>query len=109
MAARLANAPQHAVVQALVVQAVELAVQIARTLAAQREASAAQHRASASTERALRALTSPTVPAGWRFTRSGAEVFQTTRQARAAGANIDADQSQPPISDPGIETPTAER
>lgn len=82
MAARLADAPQHAAVQALLVQAVELATQIARTLAAQREASAAQQRAAVATERALSVLTTPARPAGWQFARSGMQVIEEARHAR---------------------------
>jgi hypothetical protein len=105
MAARLADAPQHAAVQALLVQAVELAAQIARTLAAQREASAAQQRAAAATERALSVLTSPARPAGWQFTRSGAEVLEAARQARAAGAELDVDQPRSATPEQGVEPP----
>ena len=109
MAARLADAPQHAVVQALLVQAVELAAQIARTVAAQREASAAQQRAAAATERALSVLTSPTRPAGWQFTRSGSEVIEAARQARAAGAELDVGQAIPQLPEQGAEPPEVGR
>lgn len=92
MAARLADAPQHAAVQALLVQAVELAAQIARLLAAQRESSAAQIRAAHATEHALSVVTSAVRPAGWQFTRAGSEVIESARQDRAASADNEAEQ-----------------
>ena len=109
MAAQLTDAPQHAVVQALLVQAVELAAQIARTIAAQQEATAAQRRAVEATERALSVLSSPPRPAGWQFTRTGAEVIEAARQARAGSVALEADQPQPPQPEHGVEPPEPSR
>lgn len=86
MAARLADAPHHAQVQALLVQAVQLAAQIARTIAAQQEATAAQQRAAAATARAAELATGRNRTAGWQFTKTGAEVIDAARTAAAAGA-----------------------
>ena len=102
MAARTTNGPQHAAVRALLVQAVELAAQIARTIAAQQEATAAQRRAAEATERALDVAANPQRPAGWQFTRSGAEVIEAARQAQAGGAALEVDQPQPLAPDRGV-------
>jgi hypothetical protein len=103
MAARMADAPQHIVVQALLVQAVELAAQITRTIAAQQEATAAQRRAAEATERALSVITSPVRPAGWQFTSSGTEVIEAARQARVADAATEAEQMRPAAPETGVE------
>lgn len=55
-----------------------LAAQIARTIAAKREGTAAQRRAVEATERALDVVADPPRPAGWQFTRSGAEVSEAS-------------------------------
>jgi hypothetical protein len=91
MAARIADAPNHARVQALLVQAIELAAQISRTVAAQQDATAAQRRAAAAIAQAQQTATSSTRPAGWQFSKRGAEVIEAARGARAAGAESDAD------------------
>lgn len=99
MAARLAEAPQHIAVQALLVQAV--AAQIARTVAARRQATAAQHRASEATEHALRALTSPQRRApGSRFTRSTTQLIQA---ARAAVGEHEVDQARSSTPQAGVD------
>jgi hypothetical protein len=86
MAARIADAPNHARVQALLVQAIELAAQISRTVALQQDATAAQRRAAAATAQALQTATTPARPSGWQFSKSGAEVIEVARDARAARA-----------------------
>lgn len=88
MAAKLADAPDHVRVQALVVQAIELAAQIARTIAAQQDATAAQRRAAEATRRAVSTANAPAqAGGGWQFTKSGAEVLDSARTARAAGVD----------------------
>ncbi|MDX6230811.1 MAG: hypothetical protein QOI76_4201 [Frankiales bacterium] len=62
MAGRLVEAPSAARVQALLVQAVQLVVQIVRMRAAQQEAGEAQR------------------PVGWGFDRTGAQVLAAARE-----------------------------
>lgn len=71
MAARLTDAQNSARAQALLVQAIELAAQITRTIAAQQHATAAQQRAAAATARALATATAPARPVGWQFSKDG--------------------------------------
>ncbi len=92
MAARIADAPNHARVQALLVQAIELAAQISRTIAARQDATAAQQRAAAATAQALQtAIASARPGAGWQSGKSGTEVLEAARAARAAGAEPNVD------------------
>lgn len=92
MAARLADAPNHARVQALLVQAIELAAQISRTIAARQDATAAQRRAAAATAQALQTATASARPgAGWQSGKSGTEVLEAARAARATGAEPSVD------------------
>lgn len=109
MAAQLTDAPQQAAVQALLVQAVELAAQIARTIAAQQEATAAQRRAADATERALSVVANQPQPTGWQFTRSGAEVIEAARQARAGSDTLEVDQPRPSTPEPWLEPPGPSR
>jgi hypothetical protein len=85
--------------RALVVQAVELAAQIARTLAAQREASEAQQRAVLAVARAREAIAGLSPAGSWGFTRSGAEVLAARRavagQAPASGGSGSAPSPRP--------------
>lgn len=83
MASRLADAPAHTQVRALVVQAAALAAQISRTIAAGRDATSAQHRAAAATARAAELAAARARPAGWQFTKSGEEVLTAARATRA--------------------------
>ncbi|WP_304051746.1 hypothetical protein, partial [Jatrophihabitans endophyticus] len=73
----------------LIVQAIELAAQISRTLAAQQDASAAQQRAAEATRTAaaMASAAAQAAPrgAGWGFTKTGAEVLESARSARVAG------------------------
>jgi hypothetical protein len=93
MAARLADAPQHARVQALLVQAVQLAAQISRTIAARQDATEAQRRAAAAVARAAEAAANR--PGGWQFTKTGAEVIEAARTAQAAGGEHATDGPRP--------------
>jgi hypothetical protein len=92
--------------RALVVQAVELAAQIARTLAAQREASEAQQRAVLAVARAQEAIAGLSPAGSWGFTRSGAEVLAARRaaaeQAPASGGSRSAPAPRP-SRDPGVD------
>ena len=103
MAARIADAPNHARVQALLVQAIELAAQISRTIAAQQDATAAQRRAAAATAQALQTATAPGRPAGWQFSKSGTEVIESARNARGSAAAAEMDVSRTPGPAPGVE------
>jgi len=91
MASRIADAPHHAIVQALVVQAVQLAAQISRTIAAQMDATEAQRRAAAATAHAAEVAGAAGRPGGWQFTKTGTEVLDSARAARAAGADAAVD------------------
>ncbi len=101
MAASLADAPHHVQVRALIVQAIELAAQILRTIAAQQEATVAQHRAAEATRQAVETAAASSRGGGWQFTRSGTEVLEAARQARAAGAETVVDQ-MPTAAEPCI-------
>lgn len=81
MAARLADASGAAQVRALVTQAMQLAAQIARTMAAMEDATAAQQRAAAAMTRVAGLAAAAERPAGWEFSRTGAEVLEASRQA----------------------------
>jgi Relaxase/Mobilisation nuclease domain len=107
LAASLSDAPHHAHVRALIVQAIELAAQISRTIAAQQDATAAQCRAAEATRQAAATAATP-VRGGWQFARSGTEVLEAARQARAAGAEAEVDQL-PPTKEPGIGPTEPER
>ncbi|SOD72909.1 relaxase/mobilisation nuclease-like protein [Jatrophihabitans sp. GAS493] len=88
MAARLADAPHDAQIRTLLLQAIQLAAQINRTIAARSEASAAQQRAARATSRVAELAAAPTTVGGWQFTRTGAEVLESARAARAAGHDV---------------------
>lgn len=107
MAAKLADAPAHARVQALVVQAIELAAQISRTIAAQRDATEAQRRAAEATGQAAVTAATAAVPARgasmWQFTKSGAEVLEGARAARAVGTEPSLDMPSPAGPEPGVD------
>jgi hypothetical protein len=105
MATRLADAPQHAIVQALLVQAVQLAAQISRTIAARQEATQAQQRAAAATARAAELAAPSGRPGGWQFTRTGAEVLDSARTARAAGADTVIDMPRSTTHEQGPQHP----
>jgi hypothetical protein len=107
MATRLVDAPHHARVQALLVQAIELAAQISRTIAAQRDATDAQRRAAEATRQAAASAAAGPAPARgasmWQFTKSGAEVLEEARVARAAGGEPSVDSPRPAGPEPGID------
>lgn len=107
MATRLAGAPHHARVQALLLQAIELAAQISRTIAAQRDATDAQRRAAEATRQAAASAAAAPAPARgesvWQFTKSGAEVLDEARAARTAGAEPNVDSPRTAGPDPGID------
>lgn len=108
MAARLADAPQHARVQALLVQAIELAAQISRTIAAQQGATASQRRAAEATTQAA-TTTRGAARGGWQFTQTGAEVLEASRTRRAAGDELGADPTAQPHIVRGPQQPEPER
>ena len=83
MAARLADASGAAQVRALVTQAMQLAAQIARTMAAMEDATAAQQRAAAAMARVAGLAAAAERPAGWEFSRTGADVLEASRQTGA--------------------------
>lgn len=85
MGAKLADAPNHAHVGALIVQAIELAAQIARTVAAHQDATDAQCRAAEATRQAAAAAAVPVRAGGWQFTKTGGEVLESARSAWAVG------------------------
>jgi len=95
MAARLADAPQLARVRALMVQAVQLAAQISRTIAARQDATEAQRRAAAATARAADAAGASTRPSGWQFSKTGAEVIDASRTSQAVGGGPTANVPRP--------------
>ncbi len=95
MAARLADAPDHLRVQVLVVQVIELAAQITRTIAARHDATAAQHKASQATRQALATACDPAYVGGWHFTRTGTEVIESARRARVAAPRAEVDAPHP--------------
>jgi len=100
MASRLADAPHHAAVHALLIQAAQLAAQICRTIAAGQDATHAQHRAAEAAARAAEfAGGGSGRPGGWQFTKSGAEVLDSARTARAAG--VDTTVAAPGVTAPG--------
>lgn len=89
MAAKLADAPHQLQVQALVVQAIELAAQISRTLTAQHGATAASRRAAEVTRVAAMMAAAPRA-AGWEFTRNGSEVIKSARSGiNSGGPRVD--------------------
>jgi len=102
MAARLADAPRHARVQALIAQAAELAAQIARTLAAQRDATAAQRRAAEATRQAAATAAAPG-RGRWQFTKTGSEVIESARGARAGGMETGTDMPRPTGREPSAD------
>jgi hypothetical protein len=103
MAARIADAPNHARVQALLVQAIELAAQISRTIAAHQDATSAQRRAAAATAQALQTAAAPGRPAGWQFSKRGTEVIGSAREARGSATAAEMDVSRPSAPAPGAE------
>jgi hypothetical protein len=104
MAARLADAPDHVRVQALIVQAIELAAQISRTIAAQQDATAVQRRAAEATRRAVDVENAPARGvAGWQFTKTGADVIESARRDRAGGVEPSVDLPRPTGPEPGAD------
>ncbi len=103
MAAKLSDAPHHAQVRALIVQAIELAAQISRTLAAQREATAAQRRAAEAARQAAVAAAAPVRGLGWQFTRTGSDVIDSARGARAAGMGPEPEVRRTAGPQPGLD------
>jgi hypothetical protein len=100
MASRLADAPHHAAVDALLIQAAQLAAQICRTIAARHDATHAQQRAAEATARAAELAGGGSGRAGgWQFAKSGAQVLDTARIARAAG--LDTTVAAPGVTAPG--------
>lgn len=109
MAAGLADAPDRVRVQALVVQAIELAAQISRTIAAREDATAAQQRAAEATTQAATAATGATRAGGWQFTKTGSEILEAARGPRAASVEHGVDESQPIAPDRGVDPPELAR
>jgi hypothetical protein len=105
MAARLSDAPDHVRVQALVIQAIELAAQISRAIAAQHGATPAQRRAAEATRQAAATATTRGRGDGWQFTKVGAEVIESARGKRAAGAGPGVDVPPPTGPEPGVDPP----
>ena len=106
LAGRSSDAPDHVRVQALVVQAVELAAQISRTIAAHQDATAAQRRAAEATRMRRdrdRRSTRRRVRAA--VTKTGAEVMEPAREQRAAGGELGQDTSSRSGPDPRMELP----
>jgi hypothetical protein len=101
MAASLADASHQGQVGALIVQAIELAAQIPRTIAAQQDATTAERRAAEAIRQAAEMAAAGRGGGGWQFTRSGTEVIEAARQARAAGTQVLVDQL-PAVAEPGI-------
>lgn len=102
MAARLAGASGQAQVRALITQAMQLAAQIARTMAAMDDATAAQQRAAAAIARVAGLAASAQRPAGWEFARTGTEVLEAARQAAETGEQRTS--PQPPPLEPQPDT-----
>jgi hypothetical protein len=109
MAARLADAPDRVRVQALVVQAIELAAQISRTIAAREDATAAQHRAAEATTQAAATTTAATRTGGWQFTKTGSEILEAARGAGPAPAELGVDDPQPVAADRSVDPPEQAR
>lgn len=103
MAAKIADAPDRARVRALIVQAVELAAQISRTIAAHQDATAAQHRAAQATAHAGTTASAPARAPGWQFTKTGDQVLKSARNARAAGSESDMGPPRQPAPAPGLD------
>ena len=103
MAAQLADAPDHVRVQALVVQAIELAAQVSRTITARQDATAAQRLAADATRQAAATATVVTRAGGWQFTKTGAEVIEAVRGAHAAGAEPGVDAPLTARPEPGVD------